>query len=382
MPLVPDLTYYADGLLIKEYLLTKHNPNKIDMPTSSLPSIPRGVTVHNTDSINVASNTTPAEQYTRATANGNMSTVRVHFYVDESCAWQNLPLTLSGWHAADGNGDGNRKTIAIEIIGNSTKAEENGAKLVAWLLKKYNLDIDHLFTHTYWLNVRDGKKGTIDQLNVMKHSYKTCPSYIIPHWQTFKQNVNNKIGNIVPPPETSKQDSVDSDGTNITNAPEQIQIIDNKINTINDSIIENEGVAAQSEVNIFYQVYSNKKWWPEVKNIEDYAGVKGYPISCIAARASQGKLSYRVHQIGSYWMKWIDKCDIDHVDGYAGIGGIKIDAIQVKLEELPGFNVRYRVAAVGKDYYPWVIGANDNNFAGVQGQKIDRIQIEIVKEKQ
>ena len=72
-----------------------------------------------------------AEQYTRATVNGNMKDVRVHFYVDDVCAWQNLPLSLSGWHAADGSGNGNRKTISIEVIGNSSKAEDNAAKLIA-----------------------------------------------------------------------------------------------------------------------------------------------------------------------------------------------------------------------------------------------------------
>ena len=41
------------------------------------------LTLHNTDRISTAANTTPAEQYTRATVNGNMGTVRVHFYVVE-----------------------------------------------------------------------------------------------------------------------------------------------------------------------------------------------------------------------------------------------------------------------------------------------------------
>ena len=39
-----------------------------------------GVTVHNTDWITTAVGTTPAEQYTRATVNGNMKDVRVHYY--------------------------------------------------------------------------------------------------------------------------------------------------------------------------------------------------------------------------------------------------------------------------------------------------------------
>lgn len=172
-----------------------------------------GVTVHNTDWISVASGTTPAEQYTRATVNGNMNDVRVHYYVDNTCAWQNLPLTLSGWHAADGSGNGNRRTIAIECIMSSAyndrdkKSEDNSAKLAAALLKKYNLGVDHLYTHTHWLNVRDGKSGSVDYLNTARNPYKMCPLYILPHWSAFKAKVQSymKSGTSVSTNPTTKQ---------------------------------------------------------------------------------------------------------------------------------------------------------------------------------
>ena len=105
----PDATTTLNGVKINEYLLTKHNPNRIDMPSVSMTGKIIGVTVHNTDWITVASGTTPAEQYTRATVNNNMKDVRVHYYVDNICAWQNLPHSLSGWHAADGSGNGNQQ---------------------------------------------------------------------------------------------------------------------------------------------------------------------------------------------------------------------------------------------------------------------------------
>ena len=48
----------------------------------------KGVTVHNTgDLANVDDD---AEQYTRATLNGNMGGVVVHYYVDDVAIWQNL----------------------------------------------------------------------------------------------------------------------------------------------------------------------------------------------------------------------------------------------------------------------------------------------------
>lgn len=195
----PDSTSTLGGVTVKEYLLTKHNPNRIDMPSVSMTGKIIGVTVHNTDWISVASGTTPAEQYTRATVNGNMNDVRVHYYVDNTCAWQNLPLTLSGWHAADGSGNGNRRTIAIECIMSGAynsidkKSEDNCAKLAAALLKQYGLGISHLYTHTHWLNVRDGKSGTVDQLNTMQNKYKMCPLYILPHWSAFKAKVQSYL---------------------------------------------------------------------------------------------------------------------------------------------------------------------------------------------
>ena len=199
-----DKTTNLGGVTVNEYLLTKHNPNHIAMPSASMEGKIIGVTVHNTDWISVASGTTPAEQYTRATVNGNMKDVRVHYYVDNTCAWQNLPHSLSGWHAADGSGNGNRRTIAIECIMSSAynvtdkKSEDNCARLAAALLKKYNLDINHLFTHTPWLNVRDGKSGTVDYLNTAKNPYKTCPLYILPHWSAFKAKVQKYLTDAKP----------------------------------------------------------------------------------------------------------------------------------------------------------------------------------------
>lgn len=177
--LKPDKTTTLGGVTVNEYLLTKHNPNHIDMPSVSMEGRIIGVTIHNTPWITTAAGTTPAEQYTRATMNGNMKDTRVHYYVDNVCAWQNLPLTLSGWHAADGDGNGNRKTIAIECIMSSAyndkdkKSEDNCARLAATLLKKYKLSIDCLYTHNHW------------------YSRKYCPAYIFPHWDKFKAKVQS-----------------------------------------------------------------------------------------------------------------------------------------------------------------------------------------------
>ena len=177
--LKPDNIVYVGGIIVNTYLLTDHNLNDIDMPSGVMSPI--GITIHNTDWINIAAETTPAEQYTRATVNGNMKDTRVHYYVDDTCAWQNLPLSLPGWHAADGNGDGNRRTIAIECImgpdynDRDRKSEDNCARLAASLLKQYSFGVDRLYTHNHW------------------YSTKYCPAYILPHWNEFVEKVNGYL---------------------------------------------------------------------------------------------------------------------------------------------------------------------------------------------
>ena len=200
MPLLKeDRTYSAYGVTVKEFFLTQHNPNRISMPPI-MQGKPIGVTLHNTNSINVT-NTTMSEQYTRATQNGNMGTVRVHFYVDSVEAWQNLPLEQQSWHCGQrGRNDnaksiyGNAQTISIECIMQNEKdihSEDNAAKLIAYLLNQYNLSIDNLYTHNYWCNVRNGMSGTVDELNTRYDGYKGCPIFIRPHWYEFKTTVSN-----------------------------------------------------------------------------------------------------------------------------------------------------------------------------------------------
>ena len=411
--LKPDITYNWNGLKINEYLLTKHNINKIDMPTIAM-SNPIGITVHNTESISVSSSTTMAEQYTRATVNGNMKDVRVHFYVDDVCAWQNLPLSLSGWHAADGSGYGNRKTISIEVIGNSKKAEDNAAKLIAYLLDQHNWNVNsNLYTHTHWLNIRDGKKGTIDELNTMRNSYKMCPIYILPHWNEFKQLVSSKQRNNSPKPNPTTnlyrvrktwEDArsqigafgdlnnakaackpgytvFDSNGVKIYSVP------NNNNNIVKP--VEKPAATTVDKINVKYRAYSSGKWWGEVINYNNinsngYAGIENGPIRGIAIKADKGQLKYRVHIKGGGWLGWISNYDINNWrTGCAGNKIRDIDAIQIDFSGVPGYKVRYRVSTIyTKSYLNWIEGYNTSNsmgYAGIFGKAIDKIQIEIIK---
>lgn len=155
--------------------------------------MPRGIVVHNTTPISVGKGTTAAEQYTRATyPNCNMGGVIVHYYTDPYCAWQNLKLNEQGWHAADGSSrraghsgasfktlGGNVDCLAVEIIG--PESEDNGAKLVAYLMYMYNLKINDVYSHNYFMyGVDKIKKGV----------RKNCPLYILDHWDAFLKKVS------------------------------------------------------------------------------------------------------------------------------------------------------------------------------------------------
>lgn len=383
MPLTPDRTYTANTITVKEYLLTKagHNPNGIDMPWADLPSTPLGITIHNTPTISV-SGTTMAEQYVRATRNGAMNDVRVHYYVDDVEAWQELPLTLSGWHAADGAGSGNRKTIAVECImdgsgsAKSKKAEDNAAKLVAWLLNKYKLGIGDLYTHQHW------------------YPPKYCPAYILPHYSQFKSKVETYLKALKSGTSTASTSTLYRIRKTWEDASSQIgaySTLDTAKKACKSgySVFDSAGkkvyptssaaTTPTKSINVDYRVYTGGNWLPVVRNDKDYAGIEHRSITAFAAKASQGTLKYRVHTIGGGWLSWISKMDIsDWYKGYAGISGANIDAIQIKLEGVSGYEAKYRVSSTNStSYYDWVIGTSD--YAGVFGRPIDKVQIKIVK---
>lgn len=77
-----------------------------------------------------------------------------------------------------------------------------------------------------------------------------------------------------------------------------------------------------------YRVYDNKKkkWLPWVTGRSDFAGNLGNSIGGIQVKNA----TYRVHIKGGKWLSWVSKVD-NTSNGYAGIYGKDIDAIQIKL---------------------------------------------------
>lgn len=137
-----------------------------------------------------------------------------------------------------------------------------------------------------------------------------------------------------------------------------------------------------SNIDVFYKVYNGSKWYPEVKNDTDYAGVEGKNITGLTAKASQGELKYRVHLPNGKWLGWINKSDSnDWNSGVAGIQKKAIDGLQMSYDK-NGYVVKYRVSLIGQTkFLPWVTesGNGSNGYAGIFGKLIDKIQIKIEK---
>jgi len=190
-------SYIAKGDLVKPQCKVNNGTGK-----------PRGIVVHNTPAIKVNAATTMAEQYSRATYNGNMGGSMVHYYVSGyDDIWQllntDVGYTEQGWHAGDKSTrrdahagakystiGGNLDCIAIEIIGDSEQAKQAGAALVAYLCQKHKLDpMVDVYTHNYFMKQPD---------RIVNGAYKNCPVYILPNWQGFlslvKQNYGGQSG--------------------------------------------------------------------------------------------------------------------------------------------------------------------------------------------
>ena len=218
--IIPDGTRWKDAAKAKAAGFSANSLYKAQKPLSGTGKA-QFVTIHNTNDL--ANFYDDGEQYTRATYNENMNSSRVHFYVDDTGAWQNLRAGTGlctadpvggaevSWHSGDGSvaTGGNITSLSLEIIMNETpetdaKAYDNGARIAAWLLWKHGLTIDQLVTHTYWVNKSAGKTfADVDtQCTNPISGKKWCPSYIFnsnnaatakKNWLAFKALVSGYL---------------------------------------------------------------------------------------------------------------------------------------------------------------------------------------------
>ncbi len=134
---------------------------------------------------------------------------------------------------------------------------------------------------------------------------------------------------------------------------------DNSVNTVN---------------NITYQTWDDvkNKWLPNVVNDSDYAGIYGHDVCCIYANLDRGDVYYKVHVKNGKWLP-----EVKNRADYAGLFNRPIDGFMIKSSDRP---LKYRVHLRRTNkWLPWVDGYNvndaNNGYAGILGQEIDAIQI-------
>ena len=144
----------------------------------------RGITVHNTSNWSNGANAIAHSNLLRGSWKYNY--VSWHYVIDKDYAVRCIPENEVAWCAGDGNGDGNMKTINIEICDNADgdirKATDNAVELCADILKRNGVKNanEYLFQHNNWTG-------------------KDCPYDIRrgnPYdWNTFVNKVQEKLGN-------------------------------------------------------------------------------------------------------------------------------------------------------------------------------------------
>ena len=154
---------------------------------------------------------------------------------------------------------------------------------------------------------------------------------------------------------------------------------------IDTNVIYNDNIFGKSETKVkkptlTYRVFADGKWYNEVKGLSNVAGRKKQAISAVAVKVSKGNIKYRVHLLNGDWLPWVDGYDInDSNNGYAGIKGKVIDAIQVEFSGVGDYKATYRVRKQRADFWDWQHNtekdSSQDGYAGLLGTKIDGLQI-------
>lgn len=122
-------------------------PANVNRPDAHQPEY---ITIHETGNPSKGADAAAHSKY----LNGLKEKISWHYTVDDHCAYQHLPDWEGGYHAGDGSGDGNRKSIGIEMCvnqdGNYEQTLRNTAELVRQLMGTYGIPLSHVVQHNHW----------------------------------------------------------------------------------------------------------------------------------------------------------------------------------------------------------------------------------------
>lgn len=337
---------------------------KIKCPNNMTPT---RIVIHNT-----ANDASAANEIAYMHSNNNQTSF--HFAVDDKEIIQGIELNRNAWHATDGNGKGNREGIAIEICYSKSggerwlKAVENAAELTAKLLKEYGWSTDKVTKHE-------------------DYYAKHCPHRILDEygWNNFINLVNKKL-NPVNSTATISNVALYRVRKSWNDVSSQIGAYGKLENAKNACkvgyyVFDSKGnivytpTQLPSKPDVTYQVWDDiqNEWLPNVKNDSDYAGNFGHDVCGVFANLSRGNIFYKVHYKGGKWLP-----EVKNRTDYAGLYNKPIDGLMMKTDT--GVKMYYRVhLRRSKKWLPWVTGYSENDakngYAGILGHEIDAIQI-------
>lgn len=121
----------------------------IEAYTSARPSTKRMIkyiVIHETDNFEKG---VGAHNHAEYLKRNNKTATSWHYTVDDKEIYHHIPDDEIAHHAGDdeGNAYGIGIELCVNIDGDFEKTFDNAAKLVAYLLKAYDLNLDHLKTH-------------------------------------------------------------------------------------------------------------------------------------------------------------------------------------------------------------------------------------------
>lgn len=149
-------------------------------------------------------------------------------------------------------------------------------------------------------------------------------------------------------------------------------------------------------LSIYIQGVAGGKWLKVVKDGSTYSGTLGKALVALAAKVTEGTITYSVHLTGGKWLGDITGWNYkDYINGYAGSGnpaqnGASIDAIRMYyktpqniVNKYGYYKVAYRVHLINGSWLDWQYDTETTNgqdgYAGIFGTIIDGVQVKLVK---
>ena len=151
-----------------------------------------------------------------------------------------------------------------------------------------------------------------------------------------------------------------------------------------------------SAPNIYIQGVANGKWQKVAKNGTTSTGVLGKPLVGFAVKTDKGSVGYSAHVKNGGWLGTVTGWNYkDYNNGYAGNGspaekGSAIDAVKMYyktpldvVNKYGYYKVAYRVHLLGGGWLDWQYDTETTNgqdgYAGIYGTIIDAIEAKLVK---